>query len=131
MLNGAEVVRPEVRHDEDARRQLREFFGRARLTAIGSSDYHGLWRIGYSRTYVFTRGRTEKDVLDALREGRTVVYDRERVYGGPEMIKLASQVGGLRAEPPELPTPGIARVLSRICTIIGLAGLLLFNRWSR
>ena len=43
-------------------------------------------------------------VLDAVRDGRTVVYDRDLVFGDPSMIKLAAATGGLPHEVPVLPT---------------------------
>jgi predicted metal-dependent phosphoesterase TrpH len=130
-LDGAEVVRPEAQNDERMAAQLRTFFGRAPLTAIGSTDYHGLGPLGYSRTYVFARERTERAVLDALREGRTVVYDREHVYGDPAMIRIAEQHGGLPRDVPRIPVPGAARAFSHLAAIVALLGALLFNRWGR
>jgi hypothetical protein len=100
VLDGAEVVRPEAQGDERLASQLREFFSRADLTAIGDSDYHGIGLIGYSRTYVFARERTEQGVLDALREGRTVVYDRGRAFGDPAMIQMTSENADCRARFP-------------------------------
>lgn len=128
-LDGAEVVRPEAQDDETLAAQLRAFFGRADLTAIGASDFHGIGLMGYSRTYVFARSRTEEGVLDAIREGRTVVYDRERAYGDPAMIKIASENGGLPRAVPELPAPGAAKLFSRVAALLALAIALLFNKW--
>ena len=130
-LDGAEVVRPEAQNDERMAAQLRTFFGRASLTAIGSTDYHGLGPVGYSRTYVFARERTERAVLDAVREGRTVVYDRDRVYGDPAMIQIAERHGGLPRDVPQIPVPGAARAFSHIAAIAALLGALFFNRWGR
>ena len=129
VLDGAEVVRPDSQQDEAFAAELRAFFGRAPLTAIGSSDYHGLGSIGYSRTYVFARHRTAKDVIDALRERRTVVYDRERAFGDPAMIELARANGGLPHDVPELPPPGAARRFSRYAALLALSVILLFNRF--
>ena len=130
-LDGAEVVRPEAQHDERMAAQLRAFFGRAPLTAIGSSDYHGLGPVGYSRTYVFARERTGRAVLDAVREGRTVVYDRDRVYGDPGMIQIAERHGGLPRDVPQIPVPGAARAFSHVAAVVALLGALFFNRWGR
>jgi hypothetical protein len=59
------------------------------LTAIGSSDYHWFNSLGICRTYVFVRNNDEAEILDALRAGRTVVYDREgNAFGSPELIRL-------------------------------------------
>jgi hypothetical protein len=61
-------------------------------------------------------------VLDAIRAGRTVVYDRGRAYGDPELIRLAAEDGRLpRIDPAALST-GFSVMLSRIA---GIAGLLL------
>jgi hypothetical protein len=134
-LDGAEVVRPEAQNSPRMAAQLREFYARARsrggsITAVGDSDYHGAGPMGYSRTYVFARERTEQGVLDAIREGRTVVYDRDQVYGDPAMIQIAEAAGGLRHEIPAWPTPGAARAFSRFATLLVLVGVLLLNRWD-
>jgi hypothetical protein len=111
-LDGAEVVRPEAQHVERMASQLREFFRRAPLTVIGDTDYHGLAPLGYSRTYVFARTRTDQGVLDAVREGRTVVYDRERAYGDLGLIQLALDSGGLPSAVPVLLAPSAWRLES-------------------
>jgi predicted metal-dependent phosphoesterase TrpH len=130
-LDGAEVVRPEAQHIEALAAQLREFYARAKCTAIGDSDYHGIGTIGYSRTYVFARERSERGVLDAIREGRTVVYDRDRVFGDPAMIQLASEQGGLPRTLPVLPTPGVSRLFSRLTGVLAIVIVILFNGWNR
>jgi hypothetical protein len=130
-LDAAEVVRPDAQNVERLGSQLREFFGRARLTAVGDSDYHGLGPLGYSRTYVFARSLSEPGVLEALREGRTVVYDRTRVYGDPALIRLAAEAGGLPSDVPEWPTPGALRLFSRLAGLLALAGVVLRNRWGQ
>jgi PHP domain-containing protein len=127
-LDGSEVVRPESQHDEESAAALREFFSRAHLTAIGATDFHGVGQIGYSRTYVFARSRTEPGVIEALREGRTVVYDRERAYGDPELIRLAAGSDLPRAVP-EVPVPGLWSVFSRVAALLVLTAAVLFNRW--
>src|SRR5262249_24310141 len=71
--------------------QMQQFFARKRLTAIGSSDSHGNLPIGFCRTYVFVEDASEAGILDALRAGRTAVYDRDgRAWGDAEFIKLAA-----------------------------------------
>lgn len=130
-LDGAEVVRPEAQNEERMAAQLRRFFGRASLTAIGSSDYHGIGPVGYSRTYVFAPERTEQAVLDAIREGRTVVYDRDRVYGDPSLIQIADRHGGLPRDVPRIPIPGPMRAFSHIAAVVALLGALFFNRWGK
>ena len=121
-LDGAEVVQPVAWATEEFAEQLRRFYGSARLTALGNSDFHGLGRIGACRTWVFARDATEQGVIDAIHAGRTVVYDRGRSYGDPELIKLAAQDGRLpRLDPAALPKGGPVMV-SRIA---GIAGLLI------
>jgi hypothetical protein len=60
-----------------------------RVAAIGSSDYHALSVLGLCRTWVFVREPvTREAVLEALREKRTVVEDRDgRRLGAPELVK--------------------------------------------
>jgi hypothetical protein len=128
-LDGAEIVRPEAQHDERMASGLRDFFSRGSLTAIGSSDYHGFGLIGYCRTYVFARTRTVQGVLEAVRDGRTVVYGRDQVYGDPALIELASAIPDLPRGIPQLPVPGAARLFSRLTTLLVLGAILFFNRW--
>jgi hypothetical protein len=121
-LDGAEVVHPVALGNQEYAAQLRHFYESAHLTAFGDSDFHGLGPIGVCRTYVFTREATEQGVLDAIRAGRIVVYDRGRAYGDPELIQLAAVDGRLpRLDPAALST-GLSVMLSRIA---GIAGLLL------
>jgi hypothetical protein len=121
-LDGAEVVHPVALGSEEYAAQLRQFYQSAHLAAFGDSDFHGLGPIGVCRTYVFTREATEQGVLDAIRAGRTVVYDRGRVYGDPELIQLAAQDGRLPRFDPAALVTGFFVMLSRIA---GIAGLLM------
>lgn len=74
--------------------EMRDFYEQARasghrLTAIGASDYHFGSPLGVCRTLVFARSETEDGVLDALKEGHTVVFDRQgSAYGDPALIEL-------------------------------------------
>jgi hypothetical protein len=125
-LDGSEVVHPIALRDETLAAQLREFFGRRQWTAVGDTDYHlgpmspYVGAMGLCRTYVFARERTEKGILDALREGHTVVYDRGHVYGDPVLIKVAAEDGRL----PQLSTSGGKSNPGRmLAAILGLLGL--------
>jgi PHP-associated len=120
-LDGAEVVQPIAWASEAYAAQLRRFYGSAHLTAFGDSDYHGLGNMGACRTYVFARESTEKGVLDAIRAGRTVVYDRGRAYGDPALIELAARDGRLPKRDPAKPSTGF---FVRLSQIAGIAGLL-------
>ena len=124
-LDGAEVAHQVGLVREDAASELRQFYGSARLTAVGDSDYHGLGPIGLCRTYVFVRERTEKGILDALREGHTVVYDRGNVYGDPALLGLAAQDGRLPRLALSVPSTGFLSILSRIAGLLGLIALLI------
>ena len=66
--------------------------------------------------------------MEALRARRTVVYDRDRAFGDPAMIRLAEENGGLPRDLPTLPVPGWARFFSRLAALVALAGIFLFNR---
>lgn len=89
-LDGAEIAHPTAFVRERVRIDMQQFFMRAPLTAIGSSDYHGIVPMGTARTYVFATGASEGAILDALRHHRTVVYDAAgRPYGDPELIRLS------------------------------------------
>jgi hypothetical protein len=132
-LDAAEVVHPLVLTDEVYAAQMREFLERNRLTAVGDSDYHlgplapDLGAMGICRTYVFARERSEKGVIDALREGRTVVYDRERAYGDPALVKLAAEDGRLSKSALAGRPRSALSLLSGIIGLIGLIGCVLPN----
>lgn len=127
-LDGAEVVRPEALVDEEAAARLRRFFARGSFTAVGSSDFHGLGPVGFSRTWVFTREPTALGVIGALRDGRTVTYGRDHTFGNAELIALAEQADLPRGVP-STPLRGALAWLSRIAILAALAGMLAFNRW--
>jgi PHP domain-containing protein len=129
-LDGAEVMGPSAYRKPARARELRTFFSRGRFAAIGSSDYHGIGAIGYCRTYVFTRANTEADVLDALQNHRTIVYDEEGgAHGDADLIRLADRDGRLRQLDAVRPvTAGPLMWISRIGGIAGLFGVLLGGR---
>jgi hypothetical protein len=133
-LDGAEVVHPIALRSASLADELRQFFSRAQLTAIGDSDYHlgpmspQVGDIGSCRTYVFARDRSESGILDALRARRTIVYDREHVYGDPALIQLAAEDGRL----PKLALAGhyqnSAGLFSGITGVVGLLAWVLVWR---
>jgi hypothetical protein len=120
-LDGAEVLHPMAFLGEEYAAQLREFYQRKPLAAVGSSDFHATGYPGFSRTYVFVRDITEAAVVNALREHRTVVIDRDgRAYGDAELIRLAEANGGL-------PRAGIAEEpdgWSRLSRLAALAAMI-------
>lgn len=115
--------------------EMRSFYETARaeghrLTAIGSSDYHFGSPLGVCRTLVFATDSSEAAVLDALKAGRTVVYDLQgRAYGDAEMIALLES-------DPYTPRPqdygyrgnGLVDRLTRAFGWLGLVGLILLGR---
>lgn len=130
-LDGAEVCHPLVFAYDEARIHFEQFAARAPVAAIGSSDYHGFGQMGACRTYVFARDRSEAAILDAIRERRTVVYGKDgRVYGDPELIRLAENDGRLRNDAPSLTfRGGVLDWFSRAAGVVGLAGLFLLGTY--
>jgi len=127
VLDGAEACHPSIYTDEGRRQQFRDFYrrGGGRLTAIGSSDFHGMGRMGLCRTLIFARGRSEAAVFEALRARRTVVFDDLGTsYGDAEMIKLLAEhpaeTARLHASAEEPPPTA----LLRIARLFGLAAML-------
>lgn len=127
-LDAAEVLHPLAYGHPEEYLELQDFYGRAKLTAIGDSDYHGLLPMGLCRTFVFVREDSAGAILDALRAGHTVVYDRDaRAFGDPELIRLAAQEPRF-AELRSLPSnDGFLTKASRVCGLLGLLGLFLFG----
>lgn len=122
-LDGSEVMHPGALSVERVRADFETFYRRAPLAAIGSSDYHGLGRLGMCRTYVFATDASAAAILDALRAKRTVVYGVDgRVYGDPALVRLAEADGRLRARAAEPAAGGVLDWLSRIAGVLGVAG---------
>ena len=120
-LDGSEVMHPIVDEYESAREELQQFYSRGRFAAIGSSDYHGLGRLGQCRTYVFASDAGEQAIVSAIRAGHTVVYDTDgRAYGNPDLIRLAAQDGRVRDREPSRADRGILVIVSRVAGILGL-----------
>jgi hypothetical protein len=125
-LDGAEVVHPLIYVREKAHREMREFYARRRMTALGDSDFHGVGPMGLCRTYVFAADDSEGAVREALRAGHTVVYERDgRAYGDPELIRLAGENGLFEKTRPV--APGALVRISGGCGIAGLLGVFLFG----
>ena len=136
-LDGAEVMHPIAyggRGDPAWRwEQMRAFYTDAlasghRLTAVGSSDYHFFSPLGITRTLVFAERDDAGAVLDALRHGRTVVYDLEgRAYGDPDLVAaLEREPYAPRAQDYGYAGTGALDRFARTCGWLGIVGLLLF-----
>jgi hypothetical protein len=133
-LDGAEVMHPVAYTSGERGNQILDFYRRAQanghsLTAIGSSDYHWFNSLGMCRTYLFVHDNDEREILDALRNGRTVVYDAEgAAYGMPELIKLLQDQPLRRAIGDYAYSgSGVIDRVTRIFSWVGLLGLVLFG----
>jgi len=125
-LDGAEVVHPLIYVRPKAHRELPEFYARKTMTAMGDSDYHGVGPLGLCRTYVFAADDSEAAVMEALRAGHTVVYERDgKTYGDPELARLAAQNGLFEKMRPTTPGPWVR--ISGECGIAGLLGMFVFG----
>lgn len=127
-LDAAEVVRWEALHDEHAAELLREFFAKGSFAAIASSDFHGIGDIGAPRTYVFAYDRTPAAIVEAVRAGRTLVFDRDRVYGNQELLKLLHDRDSMATAPPPWPRTDPMRLASRFLAALAIAALLLVRK---
>jgi hypothetical protein len=125
-LDGSEICHPLIYGNDTDRQNLEGFAARGHVAAIGSSDFHGLGRMGMCRTYVFATDTTRTAILDAIRARRTVVYgEKGRAYGDPALVRLAESVPQLREEAVADPAPGALELISRFAGLVGLAGLVL------
>ena len=126
-LDGAEVLHPLVYTNSLRYEKMREFYQRKRMTAIGSSDFHGFGNPGFCRTFVFVRENSEAGIIQAVREGHTVVYDRYgQSYGDPDLMRLAARDTRLRDPGPAGANPGWLGIFSRFAGVLAL--LLLVGR---
>ena len=118
-LDASEVLQPAVFGSDSATAELRAFFTRKPMAAIASTDWHGLGPPGLCRTWLFVHSNSEEEVLRAIRERRTVVYDRGDYFGRPELVKLAMSEGRLREKAKESRWGAVSRILGMLA--IGLA----------
>lgn len=115
--------------------EMRQYYEDARaegkaLTAVASSDYHFFSPLGVTRTLVFARSEGEADVMEALRSGRTVVFDlKGRAYGDPELVKaLEKEPYEMRAQDYNYRGSGALDRIARTLGLLALVGLLVFGR---
>ena len=103
-LDGVEVAHPMAQRAGSSRRELDEFYARARATKpgiapIGSTDFHRTAPLGLCRTYLLTSDRSPAGAIDAIRQGRTVAEDQfGRLYGSAEHVVQVRQY--LDSQPP-------------------------------
>lgn len=123
-LDGAEICHPLIYASAEDQRTLEAFAARGSFAAIGSSDFHGLSRLGICRTFVFARENSADAIVDAIRAHRTVVYGLEgRAYGDPSLIALAATRPELRESATTDAPPSAWDWISRIAGLAGLLGL--------
>ncbi|MFA5889856.1 MAG: CehA/McbA family metallohydrolase [Actinomycetota bacterium] len=98
--NGPWVLQPPAGSpNEDAVRYWECWLQRgAHVGATGGSDSHALVTaavqgVGNPTTWVFARARSERGVVDALREGRTSIAIHPPMYGAPRLV-LEADVDG-------------------------------------
>jgi len=132
-LDGAEATQSLGVLDPVAAADMRDFWRQVaalhpHAAAVGSSDHHWMDDLGIARTYVFVHANTEREILDALRAGRTVAGDATGALVGDSAL-----VALLRADP--VPSAGrygyqVPNALSaaaRACGWLGLVGLVLLG----
>jgi hypothetical protein len=109
-------------------RDAREKEGRP-FAAIGSSDAHFGATLGMDRTFVFARDDDAGSILEALRAGRTVVWDLQgNAYGDRALIEaLAHDPLPAKDRPPYRPEGA----LDRVTRALGFFGVLLFVFFKR
>jgi hypothetical protein len=123
-LDGAEICHPLIYRSADDQRTFDAFAAQGSFAAIGSSDFHGLSRLGVCRTFVFARDNSADAIVDAIRAHRTVVYGLEgQAYGDPALIALAATRPELRESATIDAPPSAADWISRIAGLAGLIGL--------
>ncbi len=134
-LDGAEVVHANAYASNRRAEDMKIFYRRAEengghLTAIGSSDYHWFNSLGISRTYVFVQNNDEAGILEALRAGRTVVFDPDgNAYGNAELIRLLQEEPLTRNDSDyTYKGSGMVDVITRTLGWLGLVGLVLLGR---
>lgn len=107
-LDGAEVVHPSSfrrRRGGWSASDFEAFWDRLRVarpraTAIGTSDFHAGPILGLGTTLIFARSGAAADLVDALRDGRTVVVAPDGArHGDPSLVAL------LEREPLPPPPP--------------------------
>jgi predicted metal-dependent phosphoesterase TrpH len=118
LLDGAEAAHPLVDVQERGQARLLDFYRDASaanpsLAPIGSSDFHWGGMMGRCRTFVFAREISERGVLDAIREARTVAFDgRATFIGDSPLVGAAREI--VAGSPPPIETPRAARALSAL-----------------
>lgn len=138
-LDGAEVVHPIAFGGGNAIdfrwSQMVEFYENARaadasFTAVGASDYHFFRVLGLCRTYIFARDASETELVNALRDGRTVTIAPDGTrFGDPA---LAAELGRAALRPPRVgyAPAGWFDAVTRSLAWLGMLALVLLRKRS-
>ena len=129
-IDGTEVCHVVMYERPGSGDELIEFASGTDATPIGSSDFHASGRVGTCRTFVFAREATERGVLQAIRDRRTVVYAMNgRAFGDPELVRMADALGLRDVAARYTRARGSALDwISRLSAIAGLIGIALATR---
>lgn len=139
-LDGAELMHPIAYALGGGRggwrwTDLRDYYEGARssgrrFTPLGASDYHFFSPLGLCRTFLHARERTEAGVMEALREGRVVVFDREGRAYGDRAFAASLRRAGWRPRPQDDDYRGEGALdrVTRALGWMGALGLLLLKR---
>lgn len=142
LLDGVEVVHPVAWRPPGggwSAGDFVDFWDRMRAVkpsavAIGTSDYHAGPILGLGTTLIFARTRAAVDLVEALRQGRTVVVDRDGTpRGDAEMIELLEREPLTDRPPRDVSWEGqgpLDRVM-RVAAFLALAALVLLRRGRR
>ena len=123
-LDGAEICHPLIFTGPNYQSTFEQFAARGSVAAIGSSDFHGLSRMGVCRTFVFAREDSAAAIVDAIRAHHTVVYGLDgRAYGDPALIALLATRPELRESATTDAPPSPWDWISRMAGLAGLVGL--------
>ena len=129
-LDGAEVAHPVMYFVPGARDELAAFYAAVRAVnpraaPIGSSDVHSEPGMGECRTFLVVEERSEKGVLDAIRNGRTVASDRVGNFiGDPALVEIVQQ---RIPRGPHIRPPHRLHQVAALSVLLALACLVIFR----
>ena len=124
-LDGSEAMHSLSAADRAGSIELLEFYRAIRLrkptlAAIGSSDFHAVAPIGRATTYLLVDEISERGVLNAIRQGRTVATDLTGALVGPQDLVDLIRGSGASNSLPERP-----RFWSHLAVTLVLGALVL------
>lgn len=138
-LDGVELVHPVAFRQRGSGWAAEDFHAfwervravRPRAVAIGTSDYHAGPILGLGTTLVFARSRSAGDLVEALREGRTVVEAPDGALHGDRALVQAIEREPLPARPPRdvrWEGRGVLDRIGRVVACLGVVALVVFRR---